>query len=256
MTTHQDTIKIGCCGFRSARASYYSLLPAVEVQHTFYQPPQISTLEKWREEAPADFVFTIKAWQLITHQSSSPTYRRLKRELTTAEKEECGFFRPRKIVREAFDVTLACAGALKARAVLFQCPASFKPTKANIENMRKFFRKTGGERAHLNFCWEPRGSWPPDVIKALCEELDLWHVVDPFSNKTVTPLKCYFRLHGRRGWRYSYEDGELEELSSMLPEGAESYVFFNNIKMIEDAARFKEIVGARESGSRSDQFSS
>jgi uncharacterized protein YecE (DUF72 family) len=220
------------------------LLPAVEVQHTFYQPPQISTLEKWHKEAPAGFVFTVKAWQLITHQSSSPTYRRLKRELTIEEKEECGSFRPSRIVKEAWEVTLACARALAARAILFQCPASFKPTKINIGNMRKFFRKVGDARNEMSFCWEPRGDWPREVIKDLCEELDLWHVVDPFSSRTVTPLKCYFRLHGRGGWRYTYEEGELEELVSMLPEGVESYVFFNNIKMGEDAVRFKEIVEA------------
>ena len=235
-------INVGCCGFRSSRDSYYSLLPAVEVQHTFYQPPQIKTLEKWREEAPTDFAFTVKAWQLITHQSSSPTYRRLKLALTEEEREECGSFRPSKMVKEAWKVTLASAEALGASAVLFQCPASFKPTKHHIGNMRKFFGKVARERGRLSFCWEPRGDWPRDVVKDLCEELDLWHAVDPFVNRTVTPERCYFRLHGRRGWRYSYEDGELEELLSMLPEGVTSYVFFNNIKMIEDAVRFREMV--------------
>ncbi|HEX8890919.1 MAG TPA: DUF72 domain-containing protein [Pyrinomonadaceae bacterium] len=249
MKPTKATIRIGCCGFRSSRVDYYSLLPAVEVQHTFYQPPQINTLEKWRAEAPAEFTFTVKAWQLITHQSSSPTYRRIKRELTEEEKEECGSFRPSKVVREAWKVTLDSAKAVQAEAVLFQCPASFKPTKTNMENMRKFFRKTATERDRLAFCWEPRGDWPREVVKALCEELDLWHAVDPFSARTVTPERCYFRLHGRRGWRYSYENDELEELFSMLPEGRESYVFFNNIKMIEDAVRFQEIVD-REAAQR------
>ena len=60
----------------------------------------------------------------------------------------------------------------------------------------------------------------------------------------MTPRRCYFRLHGRRGWRYKYEDGELEELRSMLPEDSTSYVFFNNVEMLDDAVRFKEIVEA------------
>ncbi|MDT5059698.1 MAG: hypothetical protein QOH63_157 [Acidobacteriota bacterium] len=242
MTTSGNLIKIGCCGFRSSREQYYPLLPAVEIQHTFYQPPQIATLERWREEAPVDFEFTVKAWQLITHQARSPTYRRLKRELTEKEKEGCGSFRSSRIVKEAWSVTASCARALNAKMVLFQCPASFKPTKVNIENMRKFFGKV--KRDGLSFCWEPRGDWSRDVIKDLCDELDLWHVVDPFSNRTVTPRRCYFRLHGRKGWRYTYEDAELEELYSMLPKEAESYVFFNNIKMSEVAQRFKAIVEA------------
>ena len=235
-------IKIGCCGFRTSRESYYPLLDAVEVQHTFYQPPQVSTLRRWREEAPRGFEFTLKAWQLVTHLSSSPTYRRLKRQLTEEEKEEAGSFRPTKTVADAWELTRECAAALEARAVLFQCPASFKPTGENVANLRKFFGKA--RRDGLNFCWEPRGGWPRETTKELCDELDLWHVVDPFAERTATPRRCYFRLHGRRGWRYKYEDGELEELRSMMPRGEVSYVFFNNVEMLDDAVRFKQIVAA------------
>jgi uncharacterized protein YecE (DUF72 family) len=239
MTSSRPSVKVGCCGFRSSRESYYGLLPAVEVQHTFYQPPRLETLEKWRKDAPAGFEFTLKAWQLITHQSSSPTYRRLKRELTDTEREETGSFRPTDIVKEAWEFTHHCAKALDARVVLFQCPSSFRPTRENVENMLKFFGPL--KRGGLIFCWEPRGSWPRELIKDLCKDLDLWHVVDPFSERTVTPHRCYFRLHGRGGWRYSYEDGELEELYSMLPKGRKSYVFFNNIEMKSDALRFMDI---------------
>ena len=244
MPARKSLLHIGCCGFRSSRADYWDALDSVEVQHTFYQPPQIPTLARWREEAPSGFEFTVKAWQLITHTSSSPTQRRLKRQLTEEEKEGAGSFRPSEIVREAWDVTRACAAALKARAVLFQCPASFRPTGENVGNMRGFFGSV--ERGRLTFCWEPRGEWPRALVRELCEELNLWHVVDPFKERTVTPRRCYFRLHGRRGWRYKYEAAELEELHSMLPKGVRSYVFFNNVEMLDDALRFKEIA---ESGS-------
>ncbi|MDT5293869.1 MAG: hypothetical protein QOJ76_749 [Acidobacteriota bacterium] len=237
-------IKVGCCGFRSSRESYFRVLDVVEVQHTFYQPPQVSTLRRWREEASKGFEFTLKAWQLVTHQSSSPTYKRLKRQLTEEEKEGAGFFRPSRIVEEAWELSRECAGALGARAVVFQCPASFRPVRENVENMRRFF--SGAERGGLTFCWEPRGGWPREMVAELCEELELWHVVDPFSERTVTPGRCYFRLHGRKGWRYKYEDGELEELHSMLPKDAASYVFFNNVEMLDDAARFKAIAESGE----------
>lgn len=243
MTPDKNSIKIGCCGFRSSRDSYYSVLRTVEVQHTFYQPPQIPTLERWRAGASANFEFAIKAWQLITHQSSSPTYRRLKRQLTDREKETTGFFRPTAVVRDAWQTTRDCALALHATMVLFQCPASFHPTDTNIANMRKFFGKV--KRNGLNFCWEPRGDWSKELVRDLCAELDLWHVVDPFSDRTTTPQRCYFRLHGRKGWRYTYEDAELEELYSMLPQDdTAAYVFFNNINMHEDALRFQAIVNA------------
>jgi uncharacterized protein YecE (DUF72 family) len=233
-------IRIGTCGFRGARSDYYELLECVEVQHTFYQPPAVKTLDGWRQEAPEGFVFAIKAWQLITHTASSPTYKRLKRSLSDDEASGAGAFRDSAIVREAWEATRACAAALDARAILFQCPASFRPTEENIDNLRSFFGRIERDARHC--CWEPRGAWDPELLAALCEELDLWHVVDPFAAATVTPERCYHRLHGRTGWRYQYEEDELGDLVSLLPDDGESFVFFNNIRMIDDAVRFRTIV--------------
>jgi uncharacterized protein YecE (DUF72 family) len=232
-------VKTGCCGFRMAQREYVQTFPVVEVQQTFYQPPHINTLEKWRADAPPDFEFTLKAWQLITHESRSPTYRRLKKELSEDDRAECGSFRQTAIVRQAWEVTRACASALKARLVLFQCPASFTPTSQHVKDLRRFF--TSIERDGLQLLWEPRGVWPDDTVRELCAELQLAHVVDPFAARTLTPQLCYFRLHGRKGFRYVYEDDELEELLSMLPRGATSYVLFNNVRMAQDAARFQTL---------------
>ena len=80
----------------------------------------------------------------------------------------------------------------------------------------------------------------------VCDELDLVHVVDPFAARTVTPAFCYFRLHGRKGWRHVYEDEELEELLEMLAGAQWAYVLFNNLRMIEDAARFQELLRRRQ----------
>jgi uncharacterized protein YecE (DUF72 family) len=238
------TVKTGCCGLRMQKAEYAMRFPVVEVQQTFYQPPQISTLRRWREQVPVNFEFTLKAWQLITHEARSPTYKRLKRELSETEREQCGSFRPSAMVREAWEVTLACASALDARRVLFQCPASFDPTREHIEHMRQFFGTI--ERGGLQFLWEPRGAaWAAETVRGLCRELNLVHVVDPFTARTVTPASCYFRLHGRKGWRHVYEDDELEDLLEMLAGAQSAYVLFNNLRMIEDAARFQELVRRR-----------
>lgn len=70
-------LKVGTCGFGLAKEAYARVFSCVEIQHTFYQPPQIKTLERWRKELSANFEFTLKAWQLITHDFKSPTYRRL-----------------------------------------------------------------------------------------------------------------------------------------------------------------------------------
>jgi uncharacterized protein YecE (DUF72 family) len=235
-----EKVKIGTCGFRAKKEEYAEMLAAVEIQNTFYQPPQIKTLEKWRDSVPDDFEFVLKAWQLITHEAKSPTYKRLKKQLTETEREEAGYFKSTAIVREAWETTLAYAEALRAKIVLFQCPASFKPYSENIENLKKFFSSV--ERSNLKFAWEPRGEWDAKIVKSLCRELNLWHAVDPFSKPTQTSGKCYYRMHGRTGFGYKYEEDELSELAQMLPEKAISYVFFNNRYMLEDALLFKSLL--------------
>ena len=258
-------IKVGTSGFGIAQAKYTQLFSCVEVQHTFYQPPGISTLERWRAAARPDFEFVIKAWQLITHDARSPTYRRLKKKLTEVQKEEAGYFRPTPIVKEAWETTLSSAEALQARTILFQCPASFKQTKVNISNLEKFFAtinrhvtaNVASDQKELAFAWEPRGDWHPTVVKSICEDLSLWHAVDPFTATSVTPDRVYFRLHGRSGWRYEYDEAELRELAGILSRqavepglaGASArlnnivtpYVFFNNARMTQDALQFRSI---------------
>ena len=92
-------------------------------------------------------------------------------------------------------------------------------------------------------CWEPRGEWDAGVVRSICVSLELCHVVDPFIGTTVTPDKYYFRLHGRSGWRYQYELGELKELAASLVKSKRGYVFFNNSKMTEDALKFCKLLG-------------
>ena len=240
-------LRIGTSGFGISKPEYFRTFSCVEIQHTFYQPPRVSTLERWRADAPADFEFVLKAWQLITHESKSPTYRRLKKELSEAEKQEAGYFRNSAIVQEACAVTLAAARALHAKTILFQCPASFKQTKENIASLEDFFAKLNQEENHdgrFQFGWEPRGGWDPEVIRRICEDLGLSHVVDPFLGESVTPNRIYFRLHGRGGWRYEYDESELRELACLLAprtNGSETpYIFFNNARMTHDALKFQE----------------
>ena len=232
--------KIGTCGFPRPKAEYAQFLPCVEVQQTFYQPPRLSTLENWRRQVPPEFEFALKAWQLITHEARSPTYKRLKKPLSEEERQQAGSFKPSDVVQQAWQLTLACAGALAAKTVLFQCPASFKPTRENIANLERFFSDI--DRQQLNLAWEPRGAWDRQLVKDLCQNLKLSHVVDPFITQTVTPEQCYFRLHGRQGWRYQYEEQELSELLELLPESQPSYVFFNNVHMFQDALLFKKLL--------------
>lgn len=229
--------KVGLCGFTIGAAAYFETFRVVEVQQTFYDPPPASTLERWRGQAPPAFEFTMKAWQVITHAGTSRTYRRLVSPFTQRQKEEAGGFRLNDTVMAAWTTTLACAKRLRATAILFQCPASFRPTDENAEAMRRFFdaieRPSG-----IRFLWEPRGPWSDVLVLSLCREIGLVHAADPFIRSSLTAEVTYWRLHGNGSHSASYTDEELDQLRRWLPSGSEAYVMFNNIPRVGDAKRF------------------
>jgi uncharacterized protein YecE (DUF72 family) len=234
-------IHIGLCGFTIGAAEYFETFGTLEVQQTFYEPPSKLTMNRWRDQAPPDFIFTIKAWQIITHRSTSTTYRRLKTEV---DRQECGAFRRNDTVLRAWQVTRDCARLLRAKAILFQCPASFKATDENIANMRGFFGEIERMKG-VHYLWEPRGPWPDDVVADLCRELGLVHAVDPFLRDTLTPEVTYWRLHGIGSAYRPYTNEELRQLASRLPRDArDTYVMFNNIPRVADAKTFQALVSA------------
>jgi uncharacterized protein YecE (DUF72 family) len=237
------TIKVGLCGFTMAAARYPYHFRVVEVQQTFYQPPSAEVITRWRAQMPASFEFTLKAWMLITHTSKSPTYRRLRRTLTPAEAAGTGNFQASPIVDEAWRVSVDAARRLRATAILFQCPASFRPTPENLANLRGFFERIA-RPAGVRLLFEPRGpTWTTDVVRPLVEELQLVHVVDPFVHTSASTDLTYFRLHGITGSRHVYSDAELTELATKIPADVDAYIMFNNIPRVGDAERFKPLVG-------------
>lgn len=236
-------IKVGCCGFRRAQAKYYRHFELIEIQKTFYQLPMLKTARRWREEAPEGFEFTLKAWQLISHEPSSPTYRRLRIEIPAEKRDRYGSFRPTDEILDAWERTMEIAEALSARIVLFQCPASFTPTEEHMANMRAFFKRV--DRGGLTFAWEPRGEWKDEEIEALCRELNLVHCVDPFKRQPVYGDFAYFRLHGVTGYRYRYTDEDLEQLLDWCRRFDEAYCLFNNISMWDSSSTMKRLVDNR-----------
>ena len=237
-------MKLGLCGFTIGAAAYYRAFRVVEVQQTFYDPPPPVTLERWRAEAPVDFEFTMKAWQVITHLGTSRTYRRLRSPFSERARSEAGGFRVNDTVLGAWETTLAAARILRATAILFQCPPSFRPTCENTDAMRRFFA-TIHRPPDVRFLWEPRGPWADDVVRSVCRDLDLIHAVDPFIRPSLTPELTYWRLHGNKSHYASYTDDELRRLHAWVAPGAVTYVMFNNIPRVKDAKRFGEMGGGR-----------
>jgi len=234
-------IKVGCCSFPVGKKKYFQQFKLVEIQQTFYKLPFIGIAKRWREGAPVDFEFSLKAWQVITHLPSSPTYRKAGLQIPSEKEGNYGFFRPSEEVFEAWVKTRDVAQVLKANVIVFQCPAKFIESPENIENMRRFF--TNIDRGDFIFVWEPRGKWSNDVITTLCQELNLIHCGTPLEGEMLHGGIGYFRLHGGRNYHHQYSDDELARLGGL--SGNEAYVLFNNITMHKDALRFKELIGSK-----------
>ena len=210
------------------------------MQHTFYEPPGDALLRRWRADVPPEFEFTIKAWQLVTHESASPTYRRLKQPLPAEYHGQVGSFRSTAPVLDAWRRTLECAQLLRASAVLLQCPRRFRPTADNVARMRDFVSSV--DRPDGRLLWEPRGEWPVALVTDLCRDLDLVHVVDPMQTETVTPDRTYYRLHGTTGSRHVHTNQELRRLRDLVVGRPSPYVLFNNLPRVGDAERFIDLL--------------
>ena len=239
MLTKRPQVRVGCCGFATAHEKYYRAFSCVEVNSSFYQLPKVETAARWRAAAPPEFEFAMKAWQVITHRVTSPTYKRTR--LDPRDHEYCGHFGFNPTIRWAWDETFAVAKALDAKLVLFQCSSSFRPTNENVANLRRFFERAKRGKFHMG--WEPRGEWDPEQIASLCGELDLIPVLDPLKSESIPAGKIrYFRLHGTTGPRHRFTDKELARLQKLCDGRKPAYCLFNNAAMVADAQRFMKLL--------------
>jgi len=206
---------------------YSEKFNTVEVNVTFYRRPRKSTFEKWYNETPSDFVFSLKAPRVITH---------LKR-LKGVEEELKTFLQDIKPLKE------------KAKVLLFQLPPSFKYDREVLE---KFFSKLPSnylrvlEIRHASFHNEEFVDLLRKYQICLCfsdcgKRYPSW-----FEVKTTDYL--YIRMHGREQLYVSnYTQSELEELAEKVKsyKPAEVYVYFDNTAKgyaVPNALSFKSLL--------------
>ncbi len=236
-------IKIGNCGwsylnakkyfpdwekeFKSKLQVYAKLFDLVEINSTFYRIPKLSTAKKWREEVDEineKFEFTLKVSQLITH------------------KDPFG-----KQSLWAFDQMKTLARRLRAKILLFQSPASFKPTEDNLEKARGFFEKI--DREDFVLVWEVRWAkdWTKEIVRRVFSELGIDQCVDPFRQDCFYARNViYYRLHGfgkPSMYNYEFSEAELKTLANNVRQQKKPvYVLFNNVSCYEDGLRLKGLL--------------
>jgi uncharacterized protein YecE (DUF72 family) len=206
---------------------YFENFSLVELNSTFYQYPRMGTVEGWREKAPGNFEFSVKAHQDISHKA----------------KMKVG-----ELSLQAFERVKQICKVLNAKIMLIQTPGSFGPER--LADAERFFEKIN--REGLVLVWETRGpAWETtgarEKLGRVLEGFGVSHVTDPFR---IMPAYvgevAYFRLHGlgERMYYYQYSDAELRKLKGLVAsyggKGKDVYVLFNNLSMFEDGMRFME----------------
>ena len=184
--------------------SYYSRrLPAVEINNTFYRLPQPSMMENWKSQVPAEFRFSIKATQRITH------IRRLK----NVEAETKYLLETAALLKQTLGV------------VLFQLPPNMKK---DAERLKAFLDVLPAEgRAAFEFRHE---SWFDEEIMGLLRGKNCALVVSDTDEKPHTGISStaswgYLRLR-----RTAYDENDLVEWMKRVHDQKwkDAFIFFKH----------------------------
>ncbi|WP_422924612.1 DUF72 domain-containing protein [Singulisphaera sp. PoT] len=183
---------------------YARMLPAVEINSSFYRPHRPSTYAKWAEETPADFRFSAKVPREVTHT----------RRLVDAD-EPLGLF---------LDETAELGE--KRGPLLVQLPPSLRFEPKVVDT---FFASLRGRFDGLLACEPRHKTWFSPEAEELLASYEVARVAaDPAVVPSAAepggwPGLLYFRLHGSPEMYYSpYEPEALEAMSKRLAEASTS----------------------------------
>jgi len=181
----------------------------VEVNYSFYNWPKPEILQRWRQNSPFHFKFTMKAPRVITHL----------KKLKGTEEYVKNFYKLTSNLKE------------KGGAHLFQLPPSYILTENNWNKLKKFLESLDGRKDNVV---EFRSSqwWREDVYELLKKNKVGFCVVNGLNMPEDTPVTAklaYFRFHGDN-YGGSYSSEELRKYAEIIKkmECEKIYVYFNN----------------------------
>jgi len=208
--------------------SYYAeRLKTVEVNNSFYQLPDRSTLRSWRETVPEDFIFSVKASRYITHM----------KKLKDPEEPVATFLDRISLLDD------------RLGAILFQLPPNWGFDAERLNSFLGVLPKT------YTYAFELRDpSWLNERAYEILAEHGVAFCIYDFhgrmSPKEVTADTVYVRLHGPYGpYRGKYPDQDLAgwagAFSTWVRQGREVYCYFDNDEAgyaAQNALRLQEMV--------------
>jgi len=217
---------------------YYSqFFKTVEINSSFYRPPNKGYVYNWVRKVPRDFLFTVKLWQKFTHPKM---YKEATGEDAVINQEDIDLFQ---------DSIEPLVKYNKLGALLAQFPPSFKNDGIGQKILTGIIRKFGQYRLAVEL---RHHSWSddPNTAALLRENNIAWVQIDEPKFKTsvaaevpLTADMAYFRFHGRNAemwwngdnetrYHYLYSPKEIEELADKINTASDKtkllFAFFNN----------------------------
>jgi len=205
--------------FTGGLESYARGFRFVEVNASFYRPVPETYARRWRSRVPADFVFALKASQVVTHAD---------RLHATARG------------RTALAHDLRIAGILRAPFVILETPASLGFEKEEVSGLRELASMVpGGTRLGLEARAFRRGPLPHELERAMADGRVL-DVVDLSQTKPrLADSDVYTRLFGPGPLNvYQFDDAEMREVDRSSGDAIRTAFTFHGVRMYQDAARF------------------
>ncbi|MFC2071655.1 DUF72 domain-containing protein [Chloroflexota bacterium] len=217
---------------------YYSqFFNTVEINSTFYRPPNPGYVYNWVSRVPQDFLFTVKLWQKFTHPKM---YKEATGEEAIISVQDVDIF------KRSIDPLMKSG---KLGALLAQFPPSFK----NDVFGQQILTAVGKTFSDYRLAVELRHrSWSDDenTARFLKDNNITWVQIDEpkfqssiAAEVPITADMAYFRFHGRNAemwwkgdnetrYKYLYSRDEIEELAHKVKKTSEqtnmSFAQFNN----------------------------
>jgi len=255
MTTNQAKLYIGTSGWSYPKGEgkwtgyfyptgkineleYYSqFFNTVEINSSFYRPPNPGYVYNWVRRVPKDFLFTVKLWQKFTHPKM---YKEATGEEAVISLQDVDIF------KQSIDPLVKYG---KLGALLAQFPPSFRNDSFGqqiINAVSRAFReyRLAVELRHRSW------SDDPSITTLLRENNVAWVQIDEPKFKSsiaqelpITSDMAYFRFHGKNAetwwtgdsetrYKYLYSVEEIEELTSRVMMAASQtkllFTLFNN----------------------------
>ena len=224
-------------GTKNELVYYSQFFNTVEVNSSFYRPPNPIFVSNWVKRTPPGFLFTMKLWQKFTHPNM---YRESSGEEAVISIDDIDMF------RQSLEPLVK---AEKMGALLAQFPSSFKDDEFGKQVLEAIAMHFG--QYHLAVELRHK-SWSDDLQTAeiLRAHNIAWVQIDePKFNTSiaaelpVTADFSYFRFHGRNAetwwegttetrYQYLYSTEEIKELVEKIKTASQkvsqTFVFFNN----------------------------